>query len=202
MTYPKGLTPEEQAAWARLADSVTPLFGRTRPTLAKPPEESPAQASGKSVKTTTKSRAAPAKKPAGKPASARPAGSMARSRTIGPDRAGLDSHWERRFKSGRVEPDLTLDLHGHTLDTAYARINAGLDQARAMGARVVLVIAGRERPVDPADRGARRGAVRRRRTCWGGSDCGATAAAERARGAGCARAPGRAVSSQDERGAR
>jgi DNA-nicking Smr family endonuclease len=91
---------------------------------------------------------------------------MARSRTIGPDRAGLDSHWERRFKSGRVEPDLTLDLHGHTLDTAYARINAGLDQARAMGARVVLVIAGRERPVDPADRGARRGAIRAKLLDW------------------------------------
>ena len=79
---------------------------------------------------------------------------------------GLDSHWDRRTKAGRLEPDLTLDLHGHTLDTAYARIIAGLDQARLMNARVVLVIAGRERPVDPADRMARRGAIRAQLLDW------------------------------------
>lgn len=78
----------------------------------------------------------------------------------------LDSHWERRFKSGRIEPDLTLDLHDHSLDGAYTRIIAGLDQARSMGARVVLVIAGRERPVDPADRQTKRGAIRAKLLDW------------------------------------
>ena len=70
------------------------------------------------------------------------------------------------MKAGRLQPDLTLDLHGHTLDAAYDRIMAGLDQARAMGARVVLVIAGRERPVDPADRAHRRGAIRAKLLDW------------------------------------
>jgi DNA-nicking Smr family endonuclease len=70
------------------------------------------------------------------------------------------------MKGGRIMPDLTLDLHGHTLDTAYDRIMAGLDQARAMDARVVLVIAGRERPVDPADRMERRGAIRAKLLDW------------------------------------
>lgn len=70
------------------------------------------------------------------------------------------------MKAGRLEPDLTLDLHDHTLDTAYDRIMAGLDQARMMGARVVLVIAGRERPVDPADRMAKRGAIRAKLLDW------------------------------------
>jgi DNA-nicking Smr family endonuclease len=65
-----------------------------------------------------------------------------------------------------VTPDLTLDLHGHTLDAAYSRIMAGLDQASAMGARLVLVIAGRERPVDPADRAERRGAIRAKLLDW------------------------------------
>jgi DNA-nicking Smr family endonuclease len=83
-----------------------------------------------------------------------------------PTQPGLDSHWDRRVKAGRLEPDLTLDLHGHTLDTAYDRIMAGLDQARAMGARVVLVVAGRERPVDPADRMAKRGAIRAKLLDW------------------------------------
>ena len=84
----------------------------------------------------------------------------------GEDQAGLDSHWDRRMKAGRLDPDLTLDLHGHTLDTAYDRIMAGLDQARMMEARVVLVVAGRERPVDPADRMAKRGAIRAKLLDW------------------------------------
>jgi DNA-nicking Smr family endonuclease len=70
------------------------------------------------------------------------------------------------MKAGRLDPDLTLDLHGHTLDSAYDRIMAGLDQARLMNARVVLVIAGRERPVDPADRGHKRGAIRAKLLDW------------------------------------
>lgn len=70
------------------------------------------------------------------------------------------------MKAGRLAPDLTLDLHDHSLDAAYGRIMAGLDQARSMGARVVLVIAGRERPVDPADRAERRGAIRAKLLDW------------------------------------
>jgi DNA-nicking Smr family endonuclease len=70
------------------------------------------------------------------------------------------------MKAGRLEPDLKLDLHGHTLDTAYDRIMSALDQARSMGARVVLVVAGRERPVDPADRMAKRGAIRAKLLDW------------------------------------
>ncbi|MGN6817698.1 MAG: Smr/MutS family protein, partial [Sphingomonas sp.] len=43
-----------------------------------------------------------------------------------PGEDGLDSHWDRRFARGSVEPDFTLDLHGHTLDAAHARLDAGL----------------------------------------------------------------------------
>ncbi|MEO1220330.1 MAG: Smr/MutS family protein [Pseudomonadota bacterium] len=79
---------------------------------------------------------------------------------------GLDGSWNRKLKSGQITPDYTLDLHDHNLDRAYDRIMSGLDQARAMGARVVLVIAGRERPVDPADRSSRRGAIRAKLLDW------------------------------------
>lgn len=161
---PRGLSAEEQAAWARLAESVTPLAGRTRPPATRkvsdpPPAPAPGNAPAKTkpVGTTRPKRVKP-RQPSH--VAAPPPSPMAESR------AGLDSHWERRFKAGRVEPDLTLDLHGHTLDTAYTRITAGLDQARAMGARVVLVIAGRERPVDPADRQHRRGAIRAKLLDW------------------------------------
>ncbi len=79
---------------------------------------------------------------------------------------GLDSHWDRRIKGGSIQPDFTLDLHGHSLDSAYDRLMQGLDQARAMDARVVLLIAGRSRPVDPADRAERRGAIRAKLLDW------------------------------------
>jgi DNA-nicking Smr family endonuclease len=151
------LSAEEQAAWARLAESVTPLAGRTRPAPAparKPEPAAPPVGTGERPRPVRPAPPRPAPPPPPPPP------------RIAPDAPGLDSHWERRFKGGRIEPDLTLDLHGHTLDTAYARITGGLDQARAMGARVVLVIAGRERPVDPADRQNRRGAIRAKLLDW------------------------------------
>ncbi|MEO0908562.1 MAG: Smr/MutS family protein [Pseudomonadota bacterium] len=70
------------------------------------------------------------------------------------------------MKAGQIAPDYTLDLHGHSLDGAYNRIISGIDQARAMGARVVLVIAGRDRGADPADRATKRGAIRAKMLDW------------------------------------
>lgn len=160
MTYPRGLSADEQAAWSRLAASVTPLAGQVRKASAIPDNAAAASKATVTAKTAAaKPRAKPLVRkttPAPKPA----------PQPIAETTQGLDSHWERRFKGGRVEPDLTLDLHGHTLDTAYTRISAGLDQARAMNARVVLVTAGRERPVDPADRANRRGAIRAKLLDW------------------------------------
>ncbi|WP_374407911.1 Smr/MutS family protein [Pelagerythrobacter sp.] len=100
---------------------------------------------------------------------------------------GLDSHWDRRLKGGTLAPDFTLDLHGHTLDSAYARLEDGLFQAKAMGARVVLLIAGKSRPVDAADRGTKRGVIRAKILDWlaagpHGSDVAAIRKAHRRHG--------------------
>jgi DNA-nicking Smr family endonuclease len=79
---------------------------------------------------------------------------------------GLDSHWERRLSRSSTEPDFTLDLHGHNLEQAHRRLDHGLTQAKAMGARLVLLITGKPRPVDAADRGERRGAIRAKILDW------------------------------------
>jgi DNA-nicking Smr family endonuclease len=79
---------------------------------------------------------------------------------------GLDSAWERKLARAHIEPDFTLDLHGHTLDQAHARLDQGLMQAKAMDARLVLLITGKSRPVDAADRGTRRGAIRAKVIDW------------------------------------
>ena len=156
MSVPRGLSAEEQAAWAKLAQSVTPMAGRIMPGL--PDKQSAAKAPTRPVlKPVARARSKPpvaARKTATPPPARRPFASE------------LDSHWNRKLKSGQIAPDYTLDLHGHTLDGAYERIMSGIDQARAMDARLVLVIAGRERPVDPADRQHRRGAIRAKLLDW------------------------------------
>ncbi|MBD2840713.1 Smr/MutS family protein [Erythrobacter rubeus] len=161
MSFPRGLSSEEQQAWARLAQSVTPLAGRKVPAVAKP--------AVKATLTSSTVQPAPAplppKRPPRAPVASHPSPPSQRSTgRVFPSE--LDSHWNRRLKAGQIAPDYTLDLHGHTLDTAYDRIVSGLDQARAMDARLVLVIAGRERPVDPADRSSRRGAIRAKLLDW------------------------------------
>lgn len=162
MSIPRGLSDDEQAAWAHLAQSVTPMVGRSLP----PPKPLIAKAGGGAVSANAKPQPMPkrAKAPLPPRAKALPQLSPARPRRA--FNSELDSHWNRKLKAGQIAPDYTLDLHGHTLDTAYDRITTGLDQARAMGARVVLVIAGRERPVDPADRGSKRGAIRAKLLDW------------------------------------
>jgi DNA-nicking Smr family endonuclease len=70
------------------------------------------------------------------------------------------------LRAGTLTPDFTLDLHEHSLDAAYNRLLGGLDLAREAGARVVLVIAGRERPAAAADRSGQRGAIRAKLLDW------------------------------------
>jgi DNA-nicking Smr family endonuclease len=82
------------------------------------------------------------------------------------DRHGLDGSWERKLAKAEISPDFTLDLHGHSLDAAHARLEHGLTQAASMGARLVLVITGKPRPVEAADRGGRRGAIRAKLLDW------------------------------------
>ena len=61
----------------------------------------------------------------------------------------LDGSWDRRQRTGRLEPDRVLDLHGHTLDWAWQAIDRTLERAIASGERVLLLITGHERKGDP-----------------------------------------------------
>lgn len=72
----------------------------------------------------------------------------------------LDGAWDRRLKSGSVEPDRILDLHGHNLDQAWEAIDRALETAIARGERIVLLITGHARKGDPpVARGRIRAAV-------------------------------------------
>jgi DNA-nicking Smr family endonuclease len=73
----------------------------------------------------------------------------------------LDGGWDRRLRSGSIEPDRTLDLHGMNLDSAWRAIDRELEQAIARGDRVLLLVTGHHhRPGDPpVERGRIRAAV-------------------------------------------
>jgi DNA-nicking Smr family endonuclease len=77
-----------------------------------------------------------------------------------PSAKTLDSGWDRRLRSGAVEPDRMIDLHGMNLDRAWTAIDRGLEQAISAGERVVLLITGHARSGEPPiERGKIRAAV-------------------------------------------
>ncbi len=147
------LTIEEAALWARVARTVAPIAGRAPPpviedTPTKPPP-APITPPRRRIKST----------PPPPPVTAPP---RAPERAV-LDRHGLDAGWDRKLSRGMVSPDFTLDLHGATLDAAYSRLDHGLMLALVQGARLVLLITGRDRPSD--DRRSR-GAIRRKFMDW------------------------------------
>lgn len=134
----RSLSPEEQALWTALTRSVKPIRAVARlPVPAAVP-----------LKPVEQKRLTPS--PA-RPFAAQPARSPA---TI------LDSGWERRIRGGNLVPDMTIDLHGHTLSSAHARLGQAIALGLAQGARILLVITGKPPKITALDSHARRGAIR------------------------------------------
>lgn len=157
MRRPRGLLPDEAELWDRVARTVTPLRRVSRKLAeADLPVVPPPAVIEPPVPAKRKGRVPPPPPPVAAP--------EVHKRPL--DRHGLDGSWEKKLSRAEVSPDFTLDLHGHGLDAAYARLDNGLAQALAMGARVVLVITGKPRPVEAADRGERRGAIRAKLLDW------------------------------------
>ncbi|WP_338241477.1 Smr/MutS family protein [Aurantiacibacter hainanensis] len=150
---PRGLSPEETALWNKLAATVKPL----RPDPPAASKQGQAKQAGDARPVVPQPTKLSARKPVVPLQQPKPA--------PGPG-PGLDSHWERRLSRAGAQPDFTLDLHGHTLEQAYRRLDSGLVQAKAMGARLVLVVTGKPRPVQAADRGEKRGAIRAKILDW------------------------------------
>ena len=159
----RSLSREEARLWAAVAGTVKPLAGTDDP----PPlgEVAGRRPDGGGKFTPPPSRPL-------RPASGGPPPPKGEDRERKPrppatiDAHGLDASWERKLAKALVHPDFTLDLHGHSLDAAHARLDAGLAQAGMMGARLVLVITGRSRPVEAADCGHSRGAIRAKVIDW------------------------------------
>lgn len=151
---PRRLDPDESALWKKVAATVKPLA------KAKAPLAPVAPPTVKPPKPTTRNTAAPAAPPRA-PAKLPPPRRTHQAAT-------LDGHWDRRLRKGLVRPDLSIDLHGHTLASAQALLDDAIGRGLMRGARVLLVVAGRLRPGadrlpqmhgDPRPRGAIRASL-------------------------------------------
>lgn len=162
MRRPRGLSREEADLWSRVARTVKPL--RKVPPRNGEGEQPQAGGGGTPPAPPSQGPVKPAAPSTAFASSAPRVGEKAKPRPL--DRHGLDGSWERKLARAEVQPDFTLDLHGHGLDAAHARLDHGLAQAVSLGARVVLVITGRPRPVEAADRGSARGAIRAKLLDW------------------------------------
>ena len=154
------LTGEEAALWARVARTVIPIEGRHNPLR---------DGEGDHREAVVEGARRPAQRPPESPLhhQASPGGPPPRPGEVPKprklDRHGLDASWDHKLSRGLVPPDFTLDLHGATLDAAHGRLEHGLTLALQQGARLVLLITGRERPSE--DRRSR-GVIRRKFMDW------------------------------------
>lgn len=140
----KGLDPEGQALWRKVTADVKPLDKRGKRSAACEPLVLVAD----------------------RPAASRPVARVqplaevrhsAKTVAAKPSET-LDGGWDRRLRRGAIIPERTIDLHGHTLESAHGALDHALERSLADDVRVLLVITGK--PMRADDSGRRRGLIR------------------------------------------
>lgn len=153
------LAPDEQALWALVAATVTPLHPDRRvevPEGVAPPAPAKPDRAGvgpRTAKATAARPPTPAKAPA----------------------ETLDSSWDRMIASGRISPDLVIDLHGLRREAARRLLYERVVMAAERGQRVILVITGKgsepgPAPADLMEGRPARGAIRADLPRWLGEE--------------------------------
>ena len=139
----RALNPEESELWARVTATIRPLSREPLKAEAKAESIAPPPArTSVAAKPSTPKKLAPVQ-----PARPQP------GRT-------LDGTWDRKLRSGAIQPDRIVDLHGMNLDQAWTAIDVALERAETAGDRVILLITGHHRPGEPpVQRGRIRAAV-------------------------------------------
>ena len=145
------LSAEERALWARVMATVKPMPGRE----AVKPLPLGGGVGGGAVPQAPRPVARPHPNPS-------PEGEGLKKIKVAPPATPgttLDGSWDKRLSRGMVQPDATVDLHGHTLNSAYAMLDDALGRSIARGDRVILLITGKP-PRPDSERPHARGAIR------------------------------------------
>jgi DNA-nicking Smr family endonuclease len=140
------LSETDRAEWAQFARLIRPLRGRALPDM---PEMTVAPAP---------SADAP-RPPPPPPRSQGPKRAPMPGLSVGDQPGGLDNSSWNRFRSGKLAPQRTLDLHGRTAQRAFHALHAFLVAAHADHVRCVEVITGR-------GTGENGGVIRRELPLW------------------------------------
>lgn len=140
---PRGLTETDRATWADYVRHIAPLAGKERPEA--PPELAP----------EPRPAAAPVALALALPRSPQRAAALVVDRQPG----GLDNSTWNRFRTGRLAPTRTLDLHGRTAQRAFHALADFLHRAAIDRQRCVEVITGR-------GSGPEGGVIRRELPLW------------------------------------
>jgi DNA-nicking Smr family endonuclease len=123
------LTEADHAAWAGITQHIAPLTGRappsTPPDAAAAPKSTPSPPPHRS-ETRIPSRGAPPTPLA-----------------IGGPPGGVDKATWQRFRSGKLQVERRLDLHGMTAQRAYQALASFLRAAHAERIRCVEIVTGR-----------------------------------------------------------
>lgn len=136
----RSLSAEERALWAKVASTIRPL-SREPVEIEEAPTDRIAESTPKPVIAVP------------------PKAGVKRASPVRPGTT-LDGTWDRKIDSGNVTPDRILDLHGHSLDSAWRAIDDVLERAIDCGDRVILLITGHQRRGEPpVERGKIRAAV-------------------------------------------
>ena len=139
---PRSLSPEKSELWARVTATIRPLSREPVDAKQNPP---PVQSATPMI--------------AGKQSVPAAALVAAPARPTGPGTT-LDGTWDRKLRSGIIQPDRIVDLHGHNLDSAWRAIDRSLEEAESAGDRVILLVTGHHRSGEPpVQRGKIRAAV-------------------------------------------
>lgn len=147
------LRADEEALWARVVESVQPIH--TRVPAATPPAQPIFMAPP----------APPPRRDAGPRRALPPPTAAPRATAPTPHPESLDAGWDKRLSSGRLQPDLVIDLHGLRREQARHLLYQRVLDAESRGARIILVITGKGHmpgpsPADLMEGKPTRGAIR------------------------------------------
>ncbi|MDB5414450.1 MAG: hypothetical protein JWR10_2785 [Rubritepida sp.] len=126
MKRKRGLTAEDKAVWAMVAQTIRPLPGREMP------EAPPPSITVTPPQRTVAPPPAPAKRALPPP-----------EINVGAQPSGLDAKRWRDLRRGTTRPERKLDLHGMTAAVAHVAVERFLRSCQAEGVRVVCIVTGK-----------------------------------------------------------
>ena len=154
------LYPEEEALWAKVEKTVTPLSS-----IHKTADRSAAVMGKPKRKPRTEPRATkPGTDP--NPASMNDPVPLAISHPLRSLPIRMDSRAFGRMKRGKMMPEARIDLHGMTRSQAYPALTGFVKRSHALGKRLVLVITGKGGGLETGSTSERTGVLKRQVPEW------------------------------------